>query len=61
MALGVMLTSGFLGFVAAVVSGLLLGLGFLTCFAVYSGVGIGAAVSLFAMRGLWCAARRRFA
>ena len=59
MALGVILTSGFLGFVVAVLSGLVLGLGFMACIAVYSGVGVTTALSMFTVRGLWCAAARR--
>jgi len=61
MSIGVILTSGFLGFIVAVVSGLLLGLGFIACFAVYSGVGVTAALSMFTIRGIWCAAARRLA
>ena len=61
MALGVTLISGFIGFVTAIASGLLLGLGFAAAFAVYAGVGTLTAVSLFAIRGLWCAAARSLA
>jgi hypothetical protein len=61
MSLGVVLVSGILGFIVTIAAGLVFGLGFLACMGVYSGVGVTTALSMFTLRGLWCAAARRLA
>lgn len=61
MALSVLLTSGLFGFVAAILSGLALGLGWLECLGVYAGAGLAAAMTILLLRALWIITARRFA
>ena len=61
MGLGVMMFSGFVGFLAATFSGLMLGLTFLQSFGVYFGVGLAVAMTLFTVRAVWCSAAQRLA
>ena len=61
MGLGVILLSGFVGFLAATFSGLVLGLTFLQSFGVYFGVGLAVAMTLFTLRAMWCTAAHRLA
>ena len=61
MAFAISLFGGLIGFFAAVLSGLVLGLGWIECFAVYAGTGTLVALSLFTVRGVYCLAARQLA
>ena len=56
MALGILMTGGFFGFISAVTGGLVLGLDGLECFGVYAAIALTTSTVLFTARGLWCAA-----
>ena len=61
MALGILTISGFLGFVSAVLAGLMLGLTPLGAIGVYCLAGSISALTIFSARGLFCVAARQFA
>ncbi len=61
MGFGILLISGVFGFLAAVFSGLVLGLSWIESFGVYWAAGLVVAITIFTARGLFCAATRQFA
>ena len=61
MAAAIVFIGGLVGFLAAVVGGLVLGLGWIESFAVYFGSGLTVSMLLFGVKGLICGATRQLA
>lgn len=61
MGIATLLTGGIAGFLSAVFSGLIFGLTVVECAAVYSVIALIVATTIFAVRGLFCAAARQLA